>query len=107
MKRLILQSTLTPQLLLYGGMALIMWPTALRMLGTLNFENNVSPAFLYAGIVVMLVGVALRVYQEKQAGSSVVKGYLFRVVAGIAIATMMMLTGIIKTPAFLQNLFQG
>ncbi|SIT91241.1 hypothetical protein [Pontibacter indicus] len=105
MKRLVLQNALAPHLLIYGGLALIMWPTALRLLGFLNVRNDISPVFLYAGLGVMFAGGALRVYQDQQAGESFFKSYLFRVLAGIAVAAIMMLTGIIKTPAFLQHLF--
>lgn len=105
MKKLILQNTFISPLLIYSGLALIMWPTALRMLGVLNIANNVSPAFLYAGLGVMLVGGALRAYLEQQAGESFFKSYLFRVLVGIAVVAAMMQTGIVKTPAFLQNLF--
>ncbi|PVY43870.1 hypothetical protein [Pontibacter virosus] len=105
MKKLILQNTLATQLLIYGGMALIMWPAALRIVGIVNFENDFSPVFLYAGLSLMLIGGALRIYHEQRAGEPVFEGYLFRVAVALAIVAIMMVTGIIKTPAFLQNLF--
>lgn len=107
MKKLILQNTLIPQLVMYGGLALIMWPTMLRSLDILSFGNDVRPGFLYVGLGMMLIGGALRVYQEHQAGDSFFKSYLFRVVLCIAVATILMLTDIIKTPMFLQNLLHG
>ena len=107
MKKLILQNTLIPQLLIYGGLALIMWPTMLRTLDILNFGNDVRPGFLYVGLGVIVGGVALRIYQEQQAGESFFKSYLFQVVLGIAVAAILMLMGLIKMPAFLQNLLHG
>lgn len=107
MKKLILQSTLATQILIFGGLALVMWPTLFRVLGVITFDRSYNAVFLYAGLAVMLVGLALRLYQQQQLEQTAFRSYLLRVVLGIAIAAIMMMTGLIHTPAFLQNLFQG
>ncbi|MDX5418529.1 MAG: hypothetical protein LPK09_04880 [Hymenobacteraceae bacterium] len=105
MKKLILQNTLATQLLIYGGLALIMWPTMLRSLGAVSFGSTSGTIFLYAGLTVMLVGLALRLYQQQQLGQSALRSYLLRFVFGIVIVVVMMITGLVQTPAFLQDLF--
>ncbi|MHC2991685.1 hypothetical protein OB13_08835 [Pontibacter sp. HJ8] len=105
MKKLILQNTLATQLLIYGGLALIIWPTMLRSLGTLSSGSISGTVFLYAGLLGMLVGLALRLYQLQQLGQAALRSYLLRFVLGIALVAILMMTDLVHTPAFLQNLF--
>ncbi|MDO6389455.1 hypothetical protein Q4E40_04915 [Pontibacter sp. BT731] len=105
MKKLILQNTLVTQLLIYGGLALMMWPNMLRSLGIVNYEATSNSIFLYAGLTVALAGVVLRLYQQQQMGQPALRSYLLRFAFGIAIVVIMMLTGLVRTPAFMQHLF--
>src|SRR5690606_33273845 len=105
MKKLILQNTLVTQCLMYGGLALMMWPNMLRSLGVMNYGDAFTSIFLYAGLTVTLAGVVLRLYQQQQMGQSALRSYFLRFAFGITIVVIMMMTGLVCTPAFLQNLF--
>ncbi|MCP2042426.1 hypothetical protein [Pontibacter sp. HSC-36F09] len=105
MKKLILQNTLAPQLLIYGGLALVMWPSMLRALGVMNYGDAFTSIFLYIGLATTLAGVVLRLYQQQQMGQSALRSYFLRFAFGITIVVIMMMTGLVRTPAFLQNLF--
>lgn len=105
MKKLILQNTLVTQILLYGGLALIMWPGMLRTLGTVGYGSTVSNVLLYLGLAVVLAGVGLRLYQLRQLGQTALRQYLLRFALGIALIAVLMATGLLRTPAFLQHIF--
>jgi hypothetical protein len=105
MKKLILQNSLTPLVLIYGGLALIMWPIMLKSLGIMTYTGSAGAVFLAAGLVVEVAGVGLRLYQQKQKDPSYLRNIIFKLVIATAIAAALMATGLIRTPAFLQQLF--
>ncbi|WP_018476897.1 hypothetical protein [Pontibacter roseus] len=105
MKKLLLHNALIPQILIYGGLALIIWPSMLRSLDVMAYGSTASSVFLFVGLSVTLAGVVLRLYQQHQMGQSELRSYILRFAFGIAIVVVLMLTGLVRTPSFLQNLF--
>jgi hypothetical protein len=105
MKKLILQNSLAPLVLIYGGLALIMWPIMLKALGIITYASSASAVFLAAGLAMEVAGVGLRLYQQKQKDPSYLRNIIFKLVIATAIAVALMATGLIHTPAFLQQLF--
>ena len=105
MKKLLLHFNALPQLLIYSGLALMVWPGMLRSLDLIAYGSTFSTLSLYAGLLLTLAGIVLRLYQQQLMGENALRDYLIRFLIGLAIVALLMATGVVRTPAFLQQLF--
>lgn len=105
MKKLILQNSFLPQILIYGGLALILWPIMLKSLGLITYTSSVHAIFLAAGLMLEVAGVGLRLYLHRQKDASYLRNYIFKLVVLTALMAALMAAGVIHTPTFLQQLF--
>jgi hypothetical protein len=101
----LLRSALVSSLLLYGGLALLMWPKALKLMGVITYGPTWQPIFLIGGGLMAATGLALHLYQAEGDFRSVVKSYFFKLLIGVMIIVVMMATGLVATPPFLRNLW--
>ena len=105
MKKLLLRFSALPQLLIYSGLVLMVWPGMLRSLDLIAYGSTSSTLFLYAGLFITLAGIVLRLYQQQLMGQQALRNYLVRFLIGLAIVGLLMATGLVRTPAVLQQLF--
>jgi 4-hydroxybenzoate polyprenyltransferase len=77
----------------------------LQSLDLVAYGSASSTLFHYAGLLMTLAGVVLRLYQQRLMGQNALRNSLFRFVIGLAIVAVLMATGLVRTPAFLLQLF--
>ncbi|MEJ8800940.1 hypothetical protein [Pontibacter sp. H249] len=103
MKKYVLTNPLFPSYLLYGGLLLVFLRTPLAANGIVDQESFLSGVLLSAGSLFVVAGFILRFYHAKRNGQE--KSFLFSIGIGVAILILLMATGVIHTPGFLQGLF--
>ena len=92
-----------PTYFMYGGLLLVFLRTPAAVYGIAEAGSFLSGLLLGLGSLLLVAGLFLRFYQAKQNGT--LKTLFFSIGFGIAIVVILMATGLIHTPAFLQNIF--
>lgn len=95
----LLHNPFVSSLLIFGGLALTMWPKMLRSIGIIHYDQSWRPIFLIGGFIMSISGLAIYFYQERNSKENVLKDYLLKLALGIIIFVFMMVTGIISTPS--------
>ena len=92
-----------PSYFIYGGLLLIFLRTPLEVYGVVESGSFLSGVLLGMGALFIVAGFLMRFYQAKQNGT--LKTFFFSIGLGIALVLVLMATGIVKAPAFLQGVF--
>lgn len=89
----------------WAGILLISLRAFLSVNDLAERDSTLSTALFGIGIAAMIAGGAFRLYQHKQAGQNSLRNFITGLAIGVAIAAVMMATGIIHTPSFVSELF--
>ena len=92
-----------PSYFIYGGLLLIFLRTPAAVYDLAASGSFLSGVMIGLGALLIVAGFFMRFYQAKQNGT--LKTFFFSLGLGVALVIVLMATGVIHAPAFLQELF--
>jgi len=92
-----------PSYFIYGGLFLVFLRNPLAAANVAGGTSFLSGLLIGLAALFIVAGFCMRIYQAKQNGT--LKNVFITLGVGLALVGILMATGVIHTPAFLQTLF--